>query len=164
MLWGGGEGGLRSTFRVSRSRIHERRISLRFLGIILRLRVLRLEVSAYNVYITNPFQPTFAQRGEGIKSFSRGEEDNSEDFCPNYVQEFGLRCILCNVHMLYVRVYTVDLHLGGIRVSLRRRIHTFTSMLHLWTRKPFNEKTISTCIKIFVLLWGPGMTSLLKCH
>ncbi len=43
----GGGGGLRSTFRVSRSRIHERTISLRFLGIILR--VLRREVSAYNV-------------------------------------------------------------------------------------------------------------------
>ncbi len=45
------------------SRIHERTISLRFLGIILR--VLRLEVSVYNVYITNQFQPTFAQGGGG---------------------------------------------------------------------------------------------------
>ncbi len=35
---------------------------MRFLGIILR--VLRLEVSVYNVYITNQFQTTFAQ-GEG---------------------------------------------------------------------------------------------------
>jgi hypothetical protein len=33
--------------------IHERTISLTFLGIILR--VLRLEVSVYNVYITNQF-------------------------------------------------------------------------------------------------------------
>jgi hypothetical protein len=46
-----------------RSRIHERTISLRFLGIILR--VLRLEVSIYNVYITNQFQTTFAQWGGG---------------------------------------------------------------------------------------------------
>jgi hypothetical protein len=38
----------------SRSRIHERTISLRFPDIILR--VLRLEVSVYNVYITNQFQ------------------------------------------------------------------------------------------------------------
>ncbi len=37
----------------SRSLIHERTISLRFLGIILR--VLRLEVSVYNVYIPNQF-------------------------------------------------------------------------------------------------------------
>ncbi len=38
---------------LSRSRIHEHTISrFRFLGIILR--VLRLEVSEYNVYITNP--------------------------------------------------------------------------------------------------------------
>jgi hypothetical protein len=36
-----------------RSRIHERAVSLRFLGIILR--GLRLEVSVYNVYITNQF-------------------------------------------------------------------------------------------------------------
>ncbi len=41
-----------------RSRIHELTISLRFLGIILR--VLKLEVSVYNVYIKNQFQPTFA--------------------------------------------------------------------------------------------------------
>ncbi len=45
------------------SRIHERTISLRFLGIILR--VLRLEVSVYHVYITNQFQTTFARRGGG---------------------------------------------------------------------------------------------------
>jgi hypothetical protein len=38
---------------------------LRFLGIIFR--VLRLEVSAYNVYITNQFQTTFAQEGGGVK-------------------------------------------------------------------------------------------------
>jgi hypothetical protein len=44
---------------------------LRFLGTILG--VLRLEVSLYNVYITNQFQATFAQgeRGGGVKSFSR---------------------------------------------------------------------------------------------
>ncbi len=45
------------------SRIHERTFSLRFLGIILR--VLRLEVSVYNVYISNQFQTTFAQGGGG---------------------------------------------------------------------------------------------------
>jgi hypothetical protein len=43
------------------SRIHGRSISLRFLSIILG--VLRLEVSVYNVFITNQFQTTFA-RGE----------------------------------------------------------------------------------------------------
>jgi hypothetical protein len=36
-----------------------------FLGIILR--VLRLEVSLYNVYIKNQFQITFAQGGRGSK-------------------------------------------------------------------------------------------------
>ena len=44
---------------LSWSRIHERTISLRFLGIILR--ALRLEISVNNVYITNKFQTTFAQ-------------------------------------------------------------------------------------------------------
>jgi hypothetical protein len=47
----------------NRSRIHERTISARFLGIILR--VLRLEVSVYKVYIANQFQTTFAQEGGG---------------------------------------------------------------------------------------------------
>jgi hypothetical protein len=45
------------------SQIHERAISLTFLGIILR--VLILEVSVYNVYITNQFQTTSAQGGRG---------------------------------------------------------------------------------------------------
>ncbi len=46
--------------KMYRSRIRERTISLRFPGIILRL--LRLEVPVYNVYITN--QTTFARVGE----------------------------------------------------------------------------------------------------
>jgi hypothetical protein len=37
------------------------KVELRFLGIILR--VLRLEVSVYNVHNTNQFQITFAQDG-----------------------------------------------------------------------------------------------------
>jgi hypothetical protein len=50
-------------FLPSRSRIHERTISLRFLGIILR--VLRLEVSVYNVYGTlqTSFNPLFLKGG-----------------------------------------------------------------------------------------------------
>jgi hypothetical protein len=44
-----------------KSRIHERTISLSFLGIILR--VLRLEVSVNNVYSINQFQTTFAGGG-----------------------------------------------------------------------------------------------------
>jgi hypothetical protein len=67
---------------------------LSFLGIIVR--VLRLEVSVYNVYITNQFQTTFAQgRGRGeqnplVEMTVNSKEENSQDFCPNYVQEFGL--------------------------------------------------------------------------
>jgi hypothetical protein len=58
---------------LSRARIPERTISLRFLGIILR--VLRLEVSVYNVYITIQFHLSnhFCSRGEGSKSVSRGD-------------------------------------------------------------------------------------------
>ncbi len=47
-----------------KSRIPERTISLRFLGVILW--VFRFEVSVYNIYITNQFQPTFAQGGRGV--------------------------------------------------------------------------------------------------
>jgi hypothetical protein len=46
-----------------RSRILERTVSLIFLGIILR--VLRLEVSVYNVYITNQFKPLLLGGGGG---------------------------------------------------------------------------------------------------
>jgi hypothetical protein len=49
---------------LTRSRTHKRTIGLRFLGIILR--VLRLEVSVYNVYITNQFQTNFAREGGGV--------------------------------------------------------------------------------------------------
>jgi hypothetical protein len=54
----------------STSRIHERTFSLRFLSIILR--VLRLEVSVYNVNNTNQCQTTFAQwgGGGGVKSLA----------------------------------------------------------------------------------------------
>ncbi len=74
----------------TRSRIHERTISLRFRGIILR--VLRLEVSAFKAYITNQFQPTFARGGGGIKPVIRSAMNSKEekDFCSNYVKEFGL--------------------------------------------------------------------------
>jgi hypothetical protein len=65
--------GLIVCINVCCSRIHERTISLRFLVKILR--VFRLEVFVYNVYITNQFQTTFEKKGwgEGVKSFSRGD-------------------------------------------------------------------------------------------
>jgi hypothetical protein len=58
---------------LSRSRINEPTVLMRFLGIILR--VLRLQVSVYNVYITNQFQPAFTQGGRGVKSVSRGDSE-----------------------------------------------------------------------------------------
>ncbi len=65
---------------MSRSQIHERTISLRFLGIILR--VLRLEVSVYNVYIRNQCQTTFAQGAAGeqnliVEVTVNSKEENS---------------------------------------------------------------------------------------
>ncbi len=49
----------------TRSKIHEHTISLRFLGIILRVQ--GLEVSEYNVYITSQFLTTFDQGGSKIR-------------------------------------------------------------------------------------------------
>ncbi len=46
------------------------------------LRVLRLEVSIYNVSITNQLK--------SVKVTVNGKEESFCDFCPNNVQEFGL--------------------------------------------------------------------------
>jgi hypothetical protein len=48
-----------------------------FPGIILR--ILRLEVSVYNVYLTNQCQTTFAQGG-GSNICSRGDRSKEENF------------------------------------------------------------------------------------
>jgi hypothetical protein len=56
----------------SRSQITEHTILLRFLGIILR--VLRPEVSIFNVYIKTQFQTNFAQKGGGGEKFGGGEK------------------------------------------------------------------------------------------
>jgi hypothetical protein len=71
------------------SRIYEHKISLKFLGIILR--VFRVEVSVYSVYITNQFPATFAQ-GEGrVKTVTVNSRSKTlKTFCPNYVWKFGL--------------------------------------------------------------------------
>jgi hypothetical protein len=54
------------------SRIHERTVSLRFLEIIFR--VLRLEDSVFNFYITNQVKTTFLSGGGGgDKILSRGD-------------------------------------------------------------------------------------------
>jgi hypothetical protein len=49
-------------FYLTGSRIYERTISSRFLGKILR--VLRVKLSLYNVYIKNQFETTFAHVGK----------------------------------------------------------------------------------------------------
>ncbi len=86
----GGGGGCYPT-NLSGSRIHERIILLRFLGIILR--VLRLKASVYNVYITSQFQ-TWGWGGGGgkavVEETVNSMEENYQDFCLDYVQEFGL--------------------------------------------------------------------------
>ncbi len=55
-------GGRAPPLSATRSRIHERTVSLRLLGIIMR--VFRLKVSLYNAYFSHQSQTTFAQ-GEG---------------------------------------------------------------------------------------------------
>ncbi len=62
------------------------------------MRVLRLEVFVYNFYITDLFQSIFAQGGGGgvnplVEVTMNSKEENSHDFCPNYVQESGLWCL-----------------------------------------------------------------------
>ncbi len=60
---------------------------------------MRFEVSVYIVYITNQFQTIFAGgvgggRGGGLNLFvevTANSKEKNLDFCPNYVQEFGLR-------------------------------------------------------------------------
>ncbi len=63
------------------SQIHERTLSMRFLGIILRF--LRLEVSLYDVYITNQFQTNFAHGvgggGAGIKPLVEVNVNSKEE-------------------------------------------------------------------------------------
>jgi hypothetical protein len=82
---------LYNVYSMSRSRIHKRTISLAII-----LRVFRPEVSISNVNITTQFQSTFAQEGGGGRStplvgVTGSKEENFKDFCPNYVQEFGIR-------------------------------------------------------------------------
>ncbi len=78
-------------FTLTSSRIHERTISLRFLGIILR--VLRLEVSVHCLH-SKPLSKHFSSRGRGVKSvvevIVHSKEENSQDFCFNYVPESSL--------------------------------------------------------------------------
>ncbi len=68
-------------------------ISLRFLNIILR--VLRLEVSVHTMFTLQPsFEPILPKGGRGVVEVTvNSNEENSDNFCnfcPNYVQEFGL--------------------------------------------------------------------------
>jgi hypothetical protein len=76
-----------------RSRIRERTISLIFPGH--NPEVLRLEVAVYKVCIKNQFlfQPLLLKGGGGgnplVEVTVNSKEENSENFCPNYVQEFG---------------------------------------------------------------------------
>jgi hypothetical protein len=60
-------------------------------------------------YIINLFQPTFAQGGGRggvnpvVEVTVNSEEENSEDFCPDYVQEFGLRAQCTHIGYMNAR-------------------------------------------------------------
>jgi hypothetical protein len=71
---------------------------------VIILRLLRIEVSVYSVNTANQFQTTLARveggGGRGLVEVTgNSKEENSEDFCPNYDQEFGL-CTLFNAEVL----------------------------------------------------------------
>jgi hypothetical protein len=73
-------------FNVSRSRIHERIILLRYMRKILSV----LRVEFYTIFtLQTSFKPILLEGGGG--GLVDSKEENSQDFCPNYVQEFGLR-------------------------------------------------------------------------
>ncbi len=61
------------------------------------LRFLGLEVSVYNVYITNQCLVTFAQNPL-VEVTVNSKEENPEDMCTNYVQEFALCWISTTFH------------------------------------------------------------------
>jgi hypothetical protein len=76
--------------------------SLRFLGIILR--VLRLEVSVYNVYITNQFKATFVRGGGLLRFFDPITSKNSASGCRFYKEPFPISCFRKpNLPLLYSR-------------------------------------------------------------
>ncbi len=61
-------------------------------GYNLQLRVLRLEVSVHNFNITNQFcSRGGVSKNPLVEMTVNSKEENFYDFCPNYVQEFGLR-------------------------------------------------------------------------
>jgi hypothetical protein len=79
-------------------------VSLKFLFIILR--VLRLEVSVHNVQLQTSLKPLLLRGGGGGgKSLAEvnvnSKEENSLEFCPNYVQEFGLCMKETRLYALY---------------------------------------------------------------
>ncbi len=65
-------------------------------------------VSTFNVYLTNQFHTTIAQsEGGGVNSLvevtANSREENSQDSCTNYVQEFGLRTCAAGQQYLYTK-------------------------------------------------------------
>ncbi len=92
-------------YLLARSRIHERAVLLGLRAIILRVRT--LEVSIYNVCITNQFQTTVA-----LVVAVNSKEENSQDFCPNYFQEFGLKLRFFDA--LYRTIHFLSFYRGCI--------------------------------------------------
>ncbi len=58
------------------------------------MRVLRLGVSVYNVYIKklvlNHFCSRSGEKNPKVEMTVNSKEENYKDFCPDYFQEFGL--------------------------------------------------------------------------
>jgi hypothetical protein len=70
----GGGGGIRhSSYSIPEAEFMNMNMNTKLSFLSINFRVIRLEISIYNVYITNQFQTTFAQGGRESKSVSRGD-------------------------------------------------------------------------------------------
>ncbi len=88
--------GERKVAAAHKSRIHEPTIYLRFLGIILRVLFSDLRFPYTKSKNYKPVSNNFCSGGWGdsvVEVILTIKEENSQDFGPNYVQEFGLSTI-----------------------------------------------------------------------
>ncbi len=94
---------LYTAFNLVRSYIHERTTLLRFRGIILR--VIRLEVAVYNVYIKNQFQTAFNQGGGGWVKYAWSKMEQSS-VCSPACSSLLATCVMFWSHRRRVVEYT----------------------------------------------------------
>ncbi len=101
-----------------RSRIHERTVSLRFRGKILKSwEFSDLRFPYTMLTLQTSFKTTFARGDSFAEVTVNSNEENSYDFCPYYVQDFGL-CkkkssrYVCMYSTVYVCTVYAGIHYG----------------------------------------------------